>query len=66
MAEPVRLTVTTITKLTDAASALFSLLYGLERAQKVVAKERLRAELMNLDVFAHSTLDGEPDDWPGR
>jgi hypothetical protein len=66
MAEPVHVTTVTITKLTDAASALFSLLYVLERAHKAAAKERLRTELMNLDVFANSTLDGEPDDWPGR
>jgi hypothetical protein len=65
MAEPVYLTTATITKLTDAASALFRVLYDLEQERKAAVKERLHAELLNLNVFAHSTLEGEPDDWPG-
>jgi hypothetical protein len=40
-----------VTKLTDAAMALFGTLYDLERAMKQSAKARLAAELDRLDVF---------------
>lgn len=48
---PPRLTVKQVVKLTDAASALFAALYGLERAMKQETKARLAAELNWLDLF---------------
>ncbi|MEC3976228.1 hypothetical protein [Amycolatopsis sp. H20-H5] len=63
MTEPVRMSVKTITALTDAASALFRLLYDMEQAQKAAATERLRTELQNLDLFRNDTRHEEPDEW---
>jgi hypothetical protein len=63
MTKPV-LNVKTITKLTDAASALFGLLYEQERAANSAAKERLRRTLFDADVFRHTTIHEEPELWP--
>jgi hypothetical protein len=63
VAEPVRLTAKTITKLTDAASALFRLFYDLEEAQKLTAKDKLRKTLAETDVFRNST---EHEEWRGE
>ena len=63
MAKPV-LNVKTITKMTDAASALFGLLYEQERVAKTAAKERLRRTLRDVDAFRHTTLHEEPELWP--
>lgn len=63
MAEPVRLTAKTITKLTDAASALFRLFYDLEEAQKLTAKDKLRRTLAETDVFRNST---DHEEWRGE
>jgi hypothetical protein len=62
----VRLSVNTITKLTDAASELFRLLYKLEQVQQAAVKERLRRTLAETDVFRNSTLHEEPDEWRGK
>lgn len=63
VAESVRLTMQTITKLTDAASELFRLLYRLELAQKVAVKDQLRRTLAETDVFRNST---EYEEWRGE
>jgi hypothetical protein len=63
VAEPVRLAAKTITKLTDAASALFRLFYDLEEAQKLTAKDKLRKTLAETDVFRNST---EHEEWRGE
>jgi hypothetical protein len=63
VAEPVRLTAKTITKLTDAASALFRLFYDLEEAQKLTAKDKLRRTLAETDVFRNST---DHEEWRGE
>lgn len=63
VSEPVRLTAKTITKLTDAASDFFRLLYRLELAQKVAAKDQLRQTLAETDVFRNST---EHEEWRGE
>lgn len=62
MAEPL-IPTQTITKLTDAASELFRMLYALEGRAKIAAKDRLRAELLGLDVFRNDTTHEEPDEW---
>lgn len=43
-----------ITTLTDAAQALFSTLYDLERASRKEAKARLARELREFDAFART------------
>lgn len=58
-----KLNTETITKLTDLAGELFRLLYVQEGAAKAAAKERLRRALLDVDVFANSTVHEEPDDW---
>lgn len=63
MAELVYLDTKTLTKLTDAASELFRLLYQQERAAKEAAKARLRRALFDMDVFRNDTTHEEPDDW---
>lgn len=44
----------TIMTLTDAAQALFSTLYDLERASRKEAKARLARELREFDAFART------------
>lgn len=63
MAEPIYFSTKTITKLTDAASDMFRLLFEQERTAKAVAKERLRRVLLEVDVFRNSTVHEEPEDW---
>jgi hypothetical protein len=57
------ITTKTITKLTDAASELFRVLYAQERAAKDAAKSRLSRALFDVDVFRNGTEHEEPDDW---
>lgn len=59
----IRLGTKTITKLTDAAQALFSLLYGLENEYQAQVKRQQQSEFMDLDVFRNDTRHEEPDDW---
>lgn len=64
MAE-LRIGVKTITKLTDAASELFRVLYALEKKYQAVAKkqQQRRSVFLDMDVFRNDTIEGEPELW---
>lgn len=51
---PSLLTVPQVVELTDAAQALFNLLYDLERHQRRATKARVAGVLTNLDLFGPS------------
>ena len=52
-----------IMKLTDAAQALFGLLYDLERATKLDAKNRAAVLARDLDLFGPSDHYGSKEDY---